>query len=81
MTLVLVDDGKGGAGHSVRYSQPPGQAPGKGGLARPQVAGKGDYRPRLQLDRQPGAQGLGLLLAVGNKLHRRSPVHRKFSGS
>ena len=50
--LVLVDNGKGGAGHPVNDPQTPGQPPGKGSLARPQVAGVGDYVPRPQ----PGGQ-------------------------
>ena len=63
--LVLVDDGEGGAGDPVGDAQAPGQPPGEGGLARPQIPGKGHHRAGLQLFRQPGADVLGVLRRMG----------------
>ena len=34
---IFIDDGVGGAGHRFFIPQSPGKAPGKGGLARPQI--------------------------------------------
>ena len=59
--LVLVNDGEGWAGDPALPAESPREAPGKGGLPRPQAAGVGDDAPGLQPQGQGFAQPLGLL--------------------
>ena len=62
--LVLVDNGKGGAGHLTGHPQSLGQPPGKGSLSRSQVAGVGNDRPRRHPLTQASSQFLGISLTV-----------------
>ena len=63
--LIFVDNGKGGAGHPALIAQPPGKAPGEGGLSHPQISPVGHHRSGDEMLRQTAAQlGIRNLFAV-----------------
>ena len=74
---VIVDDGKGRAGHRVGAAKPLGNALTERGFARAQPAGERDQRARGQCPGKRAAGGNGFLPRMGHKfLHRYAPCLR-----
>ena len=72
--LVLIHNGKGGAGDPALVAKPRGKSPGEGSLAHTQIPQICHHRAGVQHGGQTGADGFRLCLVMAVKFHGHPPL-------